>query len=128
MLQTVAGAARRLVVRTGDGPLRPLWAIVYRLVAQVVARHLLGGHRGGSAYLRGSLSDRDARYGYSDIDLAVVVDDAAQAGSARLAVRRRWARLVRLVPAIAGPIDLAVYERSELESAVACTTLRSSDA
>jgi hypothetical protein len=107
---------RRLVIRTADGPLRPLWVFAYD-----AAWRAIGAYLGGECRPRGSLDAGDLRYGISDLDLEVVTDDAAGANR----VRRRWARLTRLLPPLARLVDLAVYERAELEAARSASTLRS---
>ena len=123
MGRTLATGLRRLMVRTGEGPLRPLWALAHAAVQRALGAYLLRGKPGGSCRPRGSFATGDVRYGYSDLDLEILVPDAG--GRNRLAVRRRWTRLVKALPPLAGLVDLAVYERGELEATRSCSTLRS---
>ena len=75
--------------------------------------------RQGCGRLRArALGVGDPVYGHSDLDLAVVVP-TGHAGR----VRRRWRRLCRAFPLLANPVDLAVYEDTELAAAATATTL-----
>jgi hypothetical protein len=109
--------AHRVMLRTGDGPLRPFWRIAHEALARVVGRYLRGGRPDSSAYLRSGLAARDGVYGISDIDLAIVVpSDPAGPGIAGARVNRRWQalrrRFPRLCQAVLEPPE--VYEVPEL--------------
>jgi hypothetical protein len=123
MGRTLATGLRRLMVRTGDSPLRPLWALAFAALRRALAAYLLRGLTGAICRPRGSFATGDVRYGYSDLDLEVVLADAG--GANRRAVRRRWARLARLAPPLSRLVDLAVYERGELREARSASALRS---
>jgi predicted nucleotidyltransferase len=108
------------MLRTGAGPLRPLWSAAYRLVARVLTAYLRRGHPNSSAYLLGSVADSSVVHGVSDIDLAVVVAAPEGAsGKARNAIERRWGRLRDRVPALNQLVYLAAYEEADLERAAA---------
>lgn len=108
------------MLRTGTGPLRPVWRFAYLAVARVVSAYLRAGHRGASVYAIGSLGGPDTVYGISDIDLAVVVPSlAGRRGEARDAIRHRWERLCRVAPPLRELLFVAVYEEPELERAAA---------
>ena len=113
---------RRTFVRTGRA-LRPLWMLAYDAAGKALGAYLTRGLRGAEWRSRGSLATGDVQPGVSDLDLEVVVDDAD--GANRTAVRRRWARLTRMVSPLARLVDLAVYEREELAAARSASTLRS---
>lgn len=116
-------ALRRFMIRTAEGPLRPFWLLAYEAARRAIGAVLLTGVPGGVCRPRGSLASGDVRPGYSDLDLEVVVPDAD--GANRLAVRGRWARVASLLPPFARVVDLAAYERGELEAARSASTLRS---
>jgi predicted nucleotidyltransferase len=108
------------MLRTGAGPLRPLWSAAYRLVARVLAAYLRRGHPNSSAYLLGSVADSSVVHGISDIDLVVVVAAPEGApGEARNAILRRWGRIRDRVPALSQLVYLAAYEESDLKRAAA---------
>ncbi len=114
---------RRLVICTAEGPLRPIWARAHEVAWRGIGALLLLGMPGGVCRPRGSLAGSDMRYGYSDLDLELVLPDSG--GANRERVRRRWARLTRVLPPLAHMVDLAVYEREELAAARSASTLRS---
>ena len=96
-INRLAESLRRVMVRTGDGRLRPLWRAAYRAVARGVSAYLRAGRRSASVYAIGSLGGPDAVYGISDIDLTIVVPtEPGRPGEARDAVNRRWERLCRM--------------------------------
>lgn len=113
------GRLQRFVVATQGGPLRWVWAALYRLLARASAVVLTTGVRGASAAVRGSLAHGRPIYGLSDIDLAIVVGTEHDRGR----VLSRWRRLARLpgvVPLLGPP---RVNLRAELEAAAVCTAL-----
>lgn len=117
-INRLAESLRRVMVRTGDGRLRPLWRAAYRAVARGVSAYLRAGRRGASVYAIGSLAGPDAVYGISDIDLTVVVPAGpGPPGQAREAAQRRWERLCRLAPSLRQLVFVAVYEEQELRRA-----------
>ena len=94
--------AQRVLVRTGRGPFRSLWAAAYLIVAALVGRHLAGGTRHASVYLRGSVGSPDFLPAVSDLDLAIVLDDAAGPTSRP---HDRLHRLERWLPGLAHAVD-----------------------
>jgi hypothetical protein len=115
-----AEALRRIMLRTGAGPLRPLWSAAYRFAARAISAYLRRGHRGSSAYLIDGLGGPNVVPGISDIDLGLVLAASGQPpGAARLAVERRWARLRGRVPALGLLAFVATYEEAELRRAAA---------
>ena len=110
--------ARRAMLRTGAGPLRPLWRLAYRAVARGVSAYLRAGNRAASVYAVGSLGGPDMVYGSSDVDLAVVVPAVAgRPGAARDAMVERWEGLWRMAPPLRLLVFVAVYEDHELRRA-----------
>lgn len=110
--------ARRAMLRTGAGPLRPIWRLAYRAVARGVSAYLRAGDRAASVYAIGSLGGPDMVYGSSDIDLAVVVPAVAgRPGVAREAMVQRWEELWRMAPPLRLLVFVAVYEDHELHRA-----------
>ena len=106
-----------------ERPLRPVWRRAHAAVIAACARYLMRGQPGSGAYLRASFGYGDQMHGLSDVDLAVVLADSAHGHHECPAVRRRWARLCRLVPGLSHLVQPTVYERRELEDALAATTL-----
>jgi predicted nucleotidyltransferase len=108
------------MLRTGAGPLRPLWMATYYLVARALAAYLRRGHRDSGAYLFGSTAGSGVVYGISDIDLAIVVAAPEGAsGQARTAIERRWDRLRHRVPSLDRLVYLAAYGDVDLRRAAA---------
>ena len=110
--------ARRAMLRTGAGPLRPAWRLAYRAAARGVSAYLRAGNRAASVYAVGNLGGPDMVYGSSDVDLAVVVPAApGRPGVARDAMEQRWDRLWRMAPPLRLLVFVAVYEDQELQRA-----------
>ncbi len=110
--------ARRAMLRTGAGPLRPVWRLAYRAAARAVSAYLRAGNRAASVYAVGSLGGPDMVCGSSDVDLAVVVPAApGRPGVAREAMEERWERLWRRAPPLRLLVFVAVYEEQELQRA-----------
>jgi hypothetical protein len=97
-------------------PLDAAWMLAARLAGRLLATYLRGGR--GAAYLRGSIAEGEGVYGFSDLDVVVVVpDDPAP-------VARRWQAFERALPRVARNVDVAVYEDGELARAVRAPCLR----
>jgi len=113
---------RRAALRT-QGPLRPLWALLFGALVRVLARSLRAGSE-NAAYVRGSFGYGQPVYGLSDIDLIIVVPDSprGQEGS-REAVLQRWKRLRRAVPLLDRLATVSVYEDEGLADAAGATHL-----
>jgi hypothetical protein len=126
VLEALALAVHRFVLRTQRGPLGSLWGLGYALVIRAVAFLLTLGQP-ASAYLRGSFGYGDVIYGLSDIDISIVVADSAGAGAGRR-LRRRWRRLCRVVPGLRHLVQVAVYEEAELVRAASAPTLTAAEA
>ena len=118
--------AYRVMLRTGRGPLRPIWRLAHEVLARVAGLYLGSGARGSSRYLRSGLATGDGVYGISDIDLAIVVPpDPAGPDIARARVRRRWRALRRRFPRLCQTVlePPQVYEVPELPGLATDTSL-----
>jgi hypothetical protein len=124
---TIDGLARvlqRAAVRTGRGPLRPVWAAVHRAVIWAVAWWVTLGARGSRTYLKGSFGLGRPVFGLSDVDMIVVVDDdPGRPGIERERVERRWQALARRWEAVSDLFQLWVYEGADLPSPETATYL-----
>ena len=107
-----------LVVRTGTGPLRPLWALGHFVVIRAVARRLTAGVPRARVYLKGGFGFGRPFYGLSDVDMAIVFPDEdgtglSDASDAAARARERWTELKARYPPLArlfnhrGCVDLA---------------------
>jgi hypothetical protein len=106
-----------LVVRTSRGPLRPLWALAYRVAAWAVGARLVRGEA-AAVYLRGSGGGPDVVHGLSDLDLAVIAEDDRAAER----VRERWRRLRNDLEPLGRPVECHYVEpRAAVEAACAAT-------
>ncbi|MEP6979109.1 MAG: hypothetical protein ABI948_13745, partial [Thermoleophilia bacterium] len=110
MLRRLALATHRVMLRTERSPLRPLWALVYGMLARAVAVHLGRGET-SAAYTRAGYGD--FVFGLSDIDMAIVVPDRA----ARRRVMERWTRTCRAFPWLKEVFDVAGYADEVLADA-----------
>ena len=116
-----ARAARRVILRTGRGALRPLWESAYALLIRSGASHLRRGGAEGAVYVHGSFGGGEPVLGISDVDLALVARSAeGQAGATQ-----RWARLCGRVPWLPRLVYATAYDEPELADAVADTVLTS---
>lgn len=79
---------QRLLLATSGTPLRHVWALGYRVAAQLVAALLVRGQPGAAVYARSGYARSELLPGLSDIDLALVLATDEQADR----VRRRWLR------------------------------------
>jgi hypothetical protein len=118
-------AVHRVLLRTGRGPLRPVWRLAHGLLARSVSAYLRGGDPRTSAYVSGSLAGEDAVFGLSDIDLTVVLEDREDLESALRDVSERWRDLGRRLPALRDHVfeTPQVYGQAELDAAASHTTL-----
>jgi hypothetical protein len=104
---------QRLLARTGRGPLTPAWRALYVAVARLAGRHLAGGTRHASVYVRGSTLSTDLVPGVSDVDLVILLDGGTADAAA---VHRRRERLARHVPVLAQLVDRPrTYRVEELD-------------
>ncbi len=114
-----ARAVRWLMLRTGEGPLRPVWKLLYNALIRTAALVLRTGLPVETVYVRGSFAVGEPVYGFSDVDLVVVVErDPAQPGENGRRVRSRVRRAYQLVPSLRYVIEVTVFEEPELEDAV----------
>jgi hypothetical protein len=119
-LEALAECSRRIMVRTGRGPLARLWSLTYRLIARSVAAYLRRGHPHSAAYARGRFSGGELVFGVSDIDLVVVTAAWPGApGEAGGSIWRRFERLCAIAPPLRQLVYLAVYEDADLRRALA---------
>src|SRR4051812_40342298 len=118
-------ALQRFVIRTGCGPLAPIWRAGYRAAARLAAVYLLRGEREPSVYARSGTATGVTVPGISDIDLAfVVATDQGVPGGAAYRVRERFDRLAARWPAVARLIDRpAVYDEEQLADVAGRTYL-----
>lgn len=108
-------SVRGAIASSSRGPLRTLWALVYRALIVGVSRYLRHDQDVLAVYLRGSVAQGDARYGVSDIDLvAVPSEDAAES------VRGRWELLCRKVP-LDRIVSVGVWSSRDLAVAAGAT-------
>jgi hypothetical protein len=110
-------ALQRLVVRTQAGPLRRLWASCYAVAVRALASALRRGERAATVYLRGSLTERGAVYGLSDIDLKIVTpgDPGAPPGTASARIRQRAKRVANRMPGrLEELLECHVFEQEHL--------------
>lgn len=106
-----------LALRTGSGPLRPLWFLVYRIVIWGVAGWVTLGCRGCRVYLKGGFGFGEPVYGLSDVDAIVVTDDTdGPEARLRARVEERWRRLTVRLPPLIELFQLWIYERDALGS------------
>src|SRR4051812_13994731 len=109
-LTTVAvRGIRRLMLRTGRGPLRPVWRVLHEGLLRALALFLRGPRSRNAAYAGGSLAGEDAVYGLSDFDVAIVVADDAAGDEVR---RRRDA--LRRLPGLDAGLDVSVFRQADL--------------
>lgn len=106
-LEVLARRLQRLAVRTGDGPLRPVWALGHRAVISFVARRVTRDIPGCAFYLKGGFGFGRPVYGLSDVDTIVVAPDR----TARRRVEARWSSLCERSPTLAALFQLWPYDR-----------------
>src|SRR4051794_31211686 len=99
-----------LILRTGRGPLRPLWAAAHRGLLALAARLV---PKGGTLYVRGSFASGEEVLGISDLDLVVITP-----AGGRPAAQQRAGRIDR-VPGLRDLLAVKVYEQAELRDAIA---------
>lgn len=121
MVRPVRAPSSPLTVRRKrDGA----WQLAAKFAARLLATHLRRGLHGAAAYLHGSLAAGDGRFGYSDIDLCVVVPDhPTTPGTNRRIVQDRWRRLRQRSSLLARAVDLMSWEDAELRRAVCSSRL-----
>jgi hypothetical protein len=112
MGERLVSSLQRAMLRTGRGPLRPVWRLAHEAVARAVGLYVRGSERRSSVYVRTSLGVGDPVYGLSDIDLALTLPpDAASPHAARVRVWRRWQRLCRALPRLSRlMLDLEIFD------------------
>jgi hypothetical protein len=111
----IAEAARRLMLRTGVGPMGPMWRLTYRLFARAIGAYLRRGSHDCSVYALGGVTGPEVVYGVSDIDLVVIAPGSpAQPGRARAAILARWERLGGTLPPLRSLVHVSVYEMPDL--------------
>jgi hypothetical protein len=112
-------ALQPLVLRSGQGRLRRMWAVVHRLaialvriwVAPLTLRHKV------HVYLKGGFGLGQPIYGVSDIDMIIVLaHDPGRPGGRRTAAARRWRRLCAVLPPLIKLFQLWIYEDAELHA------------
>ncbi len=123
-LWSVGLAIRGFMLRTGQGPLRPVWSLAYWLLLRGVAAWLRR-RTAAAVYVGGTFGAGEPVYGISDVDMiAVVPADAGQPGQAHARVRERWHDLCRRLGPVSWVVsEVYVYEDAELKDATASTCL-----
>lgn len=116
--------ARRFILRTQWGPLRPVWTLAYEILLRGIALSLRTGRR-AAVYVGGTFGTGEPIYGISDIDLIVVSPGGGVGlGPSRAAIKRRWARVCRAFPPLAWIVEgIFVYDQEELADVTAATRL-----
>jgi hypothetical protein len=100
-------AVQRLVLRTQAGPLRPLWMLWYAVTVRALVAAVRRGNSAITVYVKGSLGERGAVYGLSDIDFSIVTPaDPGAPGAASTRLRERARRVARQLP---GRLDELLY-------------------
>jgi predicted nucleotidyltransferase len=122
VLWCIGLAVRRFMLRTGRGPLRPVWALAHELFLKLLAswlRHDLDT----SVYVKGTHASGDAVFGLSDIDLVVVAPAVPnQPARARGRIERRWKELCSRVNPLAWVVsEVYAYEDAELRDVSSAT-------
>jgi hypothetical protein len=115
---------QRVMLRTGRGPLRPLWRLAHEALARVAALYLRGRDSGAAVYVRASLGMGDPVYGLSDIDLALAVPGGVKRTTSRERLVQRWRRrsgVLRLVSSLM--LDVEIYEDLDLHEESAAPVL-----
>lgn len=106
-----------------QGPLRPVWAILFGALVRLLARSLRAGNE-SAAYVRGSFGYGQPVYGLSDIDLIIVVTDSPPGpGGSQEKVLRRWDRVRHAVPLLDRVATVSVYDDEGLADAAGATHL-----
>lgn len=114
----LARSAQRLVLRTGRGPLRGLWSLLYELVIRGVAAYLIRADNRVAVYVKGTLAIDEPLYGLSDIDMIVVTPESTSVEHPPAQqVKERWRRLLRVCRPLGHLVYLFVYEESDLRVA-----------
>lgn len=108
------------MLRTGRGPLRPLWAAVHAVLLRAASLYLRA-RTGGAAYVRGGFAAGEPVHGLSDIDLVVVLPP--RGGALRESVELRWERALRAFPPLGDMVSVKLYEQDELADACRATVL-----
>ena len=113
-----------LVLRTGRGRLRPIWAAAHSIAILVVHAWVGRTIAGREVYLKGGFGFGEPIYGVSDVDMIIVLAiDPAHPGANRETARRRWKRLCRLLPPLGKLFQVFFYEDAELHELEAHTYL-----
>lgn len=113
------------MLRTGRGPLRPLWAGLYEAALRGVAAYLRRASPDAAVYVCRSLAVGEPVYGLSDIDVVVVVPgDPARPEAEHKRLKQRWQSLCRKLQ-LFGELfpDTAFYEDFELREAASASVL-----
>lgn len=117
-------ALQRLVLRTSHTPLRAVWALAYRVAAWCATTCLAWGERGASLYSRTNVESPDFTPGLSDVDLKIVLASGPDGAHRCAAARRRFERLLRLLPWIGLIVDYpCIYEADEVDELAAASAL-----
>ena len=94
--------------------------MAYGLIARCYGLYLVRGVPGATVYVSGSLAGREPQYGLADIDPKVLLSDGHGRDSARDLIRRRWDRIRRRMPAVAGSLldtPIVLEQRDVIDAA-----------
>jgi hypothetical protein len=97
----------------------------YRGLARAAAAYLRWGRRAAAVYVTRGVAAKDILPAVSDLDMAVVVPDDSRGTLAEHdRIRRRWARVTRVLPLVRPLLhDIAAYEQDELRAAFSSSIL-----
>ena len=115
-------AVRRFMLRTGHGPLRPVWSLAYKLLLWATAIWLRRG-TDAAVYVGGTFGSDEPVFGISDVDLiAVAPAHAGAPRQARARLRERWRALCRHLRPVSWVISgVYAYGHNDLVRATAVT-------
>ena len=124
LLWQLALAVRRVMQRTGRGPLRPVWLLSYELCLRGVAA-LLRRQCDASVYVTGTFAQDEPVFGVSDVDMVVVAPATEQPPErARIRLREHWLGLCQRAPALSLVVaEVFAYHEEELHAAASSSCL-----
>lgn len=125
MWSTGAKLAQRVVLRTSDGPLRPVWIGAFERLIRRLAREVTAGETAVTAYVRGGFGAGDVVPGLSDVDMiAVAAEHPDGPRRAHDRIRARYDRLRGRFP-LAGRVlgHFFVFEERDLGAAAGPSAL-----
>lgn len=110
------------MLRTGQGPLRPLWSLAHAILVRMMAEYVRRGQDAAAVYTKGSFAFGEPVYGVSDVDMILV-----RAGSARDSDRmsqreaQPWKRLFETAPPLGDLFEFWTCYESDVRKAAGAT-------